>query len=348
MRIGLYGMPTAGKTYILEKISFMEVYNGSLLLRELDPCFDTRDRMGKERTRKALAASLIGKEFIMDGHYAFGDETVFTEEDGRLYDVILYLYLAPNELKRRMEASEKNRKYLKYDIARWQDREILGLREYCHKNNKDFYVLDNPPVNNASDVQVVLDFVQEIKNGYSCMRYARKCTEDILGKSSSGAVTLFDGDRTLITEDSSIAVFGYTTHLYDGNFYTGYQSWKQDREFRKYCFEVTEPSVHINTKIAFALVKNSFVLTSGHAIIWRLIAGQIGIVFYCGKEMSADTKFFVTKFLQEAGRHIIAYGDSMNDYYMLKQADKGFLVTRQDGSVSNSLKGMDMEGLIIV
>lgn len=38
----------------------------------------------------------------MDGHYAFGEETVFTEEDGRLYDVFLYLYRSPAVLKGRM------------------------------------------------------------------------------------------------------------------------------------------------------------------------------------------------------------------------------------------------------
>lgn len=348
MRVGLYGMPAAGKTYILEKISFMEAYAGSRLLRQLDPCFDTRDGAGRERSRKALAASLMGKEFIMDGHYSFGDETAFTEDDGRLYDVILYLYLAPDELRRRMGASGKNRKYLEYDTARWQAREIAGLREYCHRNNKDFYVLDNPPENSASDVQASLDFIQEIKDGYSCMEFAKKCAEDILEKSSSGTVTLFDGDRTLITEDSSKAVFGYTTQLYDGNFYTGYQSWKQGREFTQYSLGTAGVPVHVNAKTASAVTGDSFILTSGHREVWDNIAGQLGMGFYCGTEMSADTKFFVAKFLQEAGKHVIAYGDSMNDYYMLKQADEGFLVTRQDGSFSSSLKGMDMEGLTIV
>ena len=33
MRIGLYGMPTAGKTYILDKVDFLEVMSGSVLLR---------------------------------------------------------------------------------------------------------------------------------------------------------------------------------------------------------------------------------------------------------------------------------------------------------------------------
>ena len=42
------------------------------------------------------------------------------------------------------------------------------------------------------------------------------------------------------------------------------------------------------------------------------------------------------------------YGDGMNDYYMLKQADEGFLVMKQDSSISRSLKGKDLEGLKLV
>lgn len=38
----------------------------------------------------------------------------------------------------------------------------------------------------------------------------------------------------------------------------------------------------------------------------------------------------------------------MNDYFMLKQADKGYLVAKQDGTISRSLKGSDTEGLTIV
>ena len=43
MRIGLYGMPTAGKTFIMDRIDFMEVIVGSKLLRQYDPDFDTLD-----------------------------------------------------------------------------------------------------------------------------------------------------------------------------------------------------------------------------------------------------------------------------------------------------------------
>jgi len=38
----------------------------------------------------------------------------------------------------------------------------------------------------------------------------------------------------------------------------------------------------------------------------------------------------------------------MNDYYMLKQADEGFLIARADGTLSRSLKHMDVEGITVV
>lgn len=77
----------------------------------------------------------------MDGHYAFGDTIAFTEEEGNMYDVYLYLYIEPAVLRNRIKNSPKNQKYAQYDVEKWQRREIDGLREYCHKHNKDFYVV---------------------------------------------------------------------------------------------------------------------------------------------------------------------------------------------------------------
>lgn len=350
MRIGLYGMPTAGKTYILDRLDFIEVIVGSKLLREYDPDFDNRDEAGREQDRKDVARLMMKKEtFIMDGHYAFGDEIAFTEDEGRMYEVYLYLYVDPDVLKQRMESSEKNRKYLKYDIEKWQDNEISSLREYCHRNNKDFYVIDNPPDNASEDIESVIEFIKDITDGYSCVSYAEQCADDILKKCSSDVIVLLDGDKTLTIEDSSNTVFGYKTHLYDGNFYTGYQAWKQNREFKQYHFDdLTEMPVRLNEKVKSSLTTDSYILTSGHERVWRFISGRLGIGFYYGTEMSAETKLYITKLLQDKGKKVIAYGDGMNDYYMLKQADRGYLVSKQDGTISRSLKGRDLEGLIIV
>lgn len=350
MRIGLYGMPTAGKSYILNKIDFMEVIEGSRFLREYDPDFNLRDEAGRKKDRKAIAELLIKKDnFIMDGHYAFGDEIAFTEADGKMYDVILYLYVSPDTIKERMAASDKNCKYLNYDVNRWQNSEIEGLRQYCHSNNKDFYVLDNPPMDCFDDVSDVIEFIKEIINGYSCVAYAKECADYILNNSKTDTIVLLDGDKTLTIEDTSGTVFGYKTHLYDGNFYTGFQAWMQNEEFKMYSFdELTEIPVHYNETVKSAITEDTYILTSGHRRIWRFIADQLGVDSFYGTQMSAETKLFITKRLQEAGKRVVAYGDGMNDYFMLKQADKGYLITKQDGTLSRSLKGRDTEGLSIV
>lgn len=132
MRLGLYGLPAAGKTYILDRINGIKVFHGSDMLFDLDKDFHNTDENGRKAVRKELANSLLKENnFIMDGHYSFGDNVVFTKEDGKLYDAFLYLYIEPRVLKSRMEKSSKNIKYLKYDIKKWQNNEIEKLREYC-------------------------------------------------------------------------------------------------------------------------------------------------------------------------------------------------------------------------
>ena len=350
MRIGLYGMPTAGKSYILDKVDFLEVMSGSVLLREICPTFDSEDDHGKNMAREELAKRLLGVEsFIMDGHYAFGDKVAFNDMDGQLYDVILYLYISPDVLIKRMRESDKNKKYLSYDIEKWQMNEMESLRDYCHKSNKDFYVIDNPKDNYFTDVTEVVEFIKAIVNGFSCKRLAADCVEKILNSTDSEVITLLDGDKTITKEDSSRAVFGYTTHIYDGNFYTGFQSWRQAEEFKSYSFDdLKELPVGFNEKVCKALNKDSFILTSGHERVWRFIADYLGVPFFTGIEMSAETKFFITKKLQEAGKTVIAYGDGMNDYYMLKKADVGYLIPKEDGTISRSLKGKDLGGVDIV
>lgn len=350
MRIGLYGLPCAGKTYILNHIDFMEVISGSTLLHQYLPDFDMQSEEDKHLARKRMAQHLMTHtDFIMDGHDAFGDTIVFTEQDGQLYDVFLYLYIEPEILRRRMSASDKNKKYLQYDIEKWQKREIAHLRKYCHNNQKDFYVLDNPPSNVFDDVTDIIHFMRAIKDGFSCLAFARQCSKEILRTLHGDSVTLLDGDRTLAVEDTSKTILQYQTNLYDGNFYTGYQTWKQNHDFQNLVFPThCSMSVCLNQEVLQKVTSTAYILTSGHEKIWRGIALDLGMQFFGGSQMSAETKFFITQELQKAGKKVIAYGDSMNDYYMLKQADEGNLITKPDGTISRSLLGQNMEGLHIV
>lgn len=128
-----------------------------------------------------------------------------------------------------------------------------------------------------------------------------------------------------------------------------YKRIMQAKEFKAYRFEeLNELPFSFNENVCKALNKDSFILTSGHERVWSFISSYLDIPFYSGAEMAAETKFFITKMLQKAGKTINAYGDGMNDYYMLKQADKGYLVTKADGTVSKSLKGKDLGGIEFV
>lgn len=355
MRIGLYGLPTAGKTFILDAVRNFEVLAGSSLLRTLAPDFHALTAEEKTHVRKQLAEQLKAKDnFIMDGHYSFGDEVVFTDEDGKLYDVFLYLYVDSAILKKRMEDSLRNKKYLAFNVEKWQMLELESLRQYCHKHNKDFYVLDNLGKGYFPDISLVLEFIDSLAAGYSCVSYARKCVRDILEKTEARMICLADGDKTLTIEDSS-GVLGYKTHIFDGNFYTGFQAWRHNREMTDFlrfidwtCQPFEKLGIHFNRSVIERIKVPCFVLTAGHHGIWKEIASELKMSMYCGEQMSAETKYFIVKFLQEQGIRIVAYGDSMNDYYMLKQADEGYLIAKADGTLSRSLKYMDTEGITIV
>ncbi len=350
MRIGIYGLPTSGKSFVLEQVDFMESISGSSFLRQYDPYFDQQPESVKDEDRKAIATILLEKKsFIMDGHYAFGDNVVFTKEDGKLYDAFIYLYISPDLLRARMTNSHRNQKYLVYDIEEWQQKEIAGLREYCHKNDKDFYVIDNPPSFESSNVEIIIEFIKAISHGFSCRAFAEKCARALLEKTDFNVITLLDGDKTLTIEDSSNRVFGYQTHLYDGNFYTGYQTWKQFIEFSDYLIpDLHEFPVHMNNTVLSTATQVPVILTSGHPKVWSFIANSLRMQCFSGNQMSAETKYFITKYLQQAGKRIVAFGDGMNDYFMLKKADDAYLIKKPDGTISGSLKGRDLEGITIV
>ena len=354
MRIGLYGLPCAGKTYILESVRSFDVLVGSKMLLRLSKQFHSLAKDEKDMLRKKLAIDLKKKDnFIMDGHYSFGDEVVFTEEDGDLYDAIIYLYVQPDILINRMKDSAKNKKYLLYNIEKWQNFEVENLRHYCHVNNKDFYVVDNPLQGYFKDIRIIIDFIDNLSNGFSCRKFADKCAQKIISYDSGDTIVLSDGDKTLSCEDSS-ALVGYKTSLFDGNFYTGFQSWIQNRKFYDYIKEndclcdLGKLDIHLNETIIEEMKASGVILTSGYYEIWKQISDKLGIPFFYGEQMSAETKFFIVKYLQQAGKRVIAYGDGMNDYFMLKQADIGYLVLKDDGTISKSLIGRELGGIVLV
>lgn len=356
MRIGLYGLPCAGKSFIMDEVKNFEVCAGSKRLLEINPDFHSLTVEEQNNVRLQFADELKSKDgFIVDGHYAFGDNVVFTEADGDLYDTFIYLYVAPDILKKRMEDSVKNQKYVGFDIEKWQLFEIEELRRYCHEHDKDFYVVDNPESGYFADISLVLEFINSLACGFSCVLFAKKCANDILSKSGEEEViTLLDGDKTITTEDSS-GKLGYRTHLFDNNFYTGFQSWRHNLEFADFLRfndihvdDIDDLSMSFNNSVLDKVEGQGYILTSGYYGIWNKLADKLKMPLFYGNQMAAESKYFITKELQKAGKRVIALGDGMNDYYMIKQADVGYVVAKTDGSLSRSLKNRDMEGVEIV
>lgn len=357
MRIGLYGLPCSGKTTVLKSLNSLTVYYGSSMLEKIAPDFHSLNESNKETVRIKLAESMMKYDnFIMDGHHSFGDNTVFTLSDGQLYDTIIYLYVSPAILEYRMKKSSKNEKYLCFDIESWQEKEIEELRSYCHGHGKDFYVVDDPEVGYFSNMKMLNEFIEAITKGFSCYRYAVECADKILDFTQENKILLFDGDKTITMEDTS-GMLGYRTHLFDGNFYTGFQSWRHSKVFSDFLSRIPDVEGQIrklNIQFNYHILSHceesgeKTILTSGYHEIWQDLAEKLGMHVFYGEQMSAETKYFITKRLQEAGKTVFAFGDGMNDYYMMIQADKGYLATKKDGSVSRSLKGKKLEGLIYV
>lgn len=348
MRIAVYGLPCSGKTTLLKivKKQFpqLDQIDGSEKLKELSGTIQER--------RNLLLHFLLQKgNFIIDGHYEFirncTKEIVFTSESD-IFDVFFYLYQDSKVILQRMKESEKNQLYIPdseipwVEIEKWQQEEISALRAICHSNNKDFYVIDDYKTGFTN----FIPFLERILNGFSNIELARKIVSSI--NFSSSEVYLFDGDKTLASCDTSRSILNIKTSVFDNNFYSGYQFYLFDKEIESQKVSLSETveklsQIEYNNEIKVILNKNnSIILSSGQPEIWNRIGKKLEVLTFAGYSISAETKFFVTKFLKERYK-VFAYGDSKNDVFMLQEADCGFLVVNK--KISSSLKCSETQGL---
>ncbi|MDE7431915.1 MAG: hypothetical protein K2N34_08375 [Lachnospiraceae bacterium] len=353
MRIALYGMPCAGKTTLMETIPDVRVIHGSRELKRIsggsfselseEEKFDVRVKYTE------YIKELNDRVIISDGHYSFQNNVVFTEADGNLYDVFIYLYCSPKLLLHRYEESEKNTEYAKLSpaiIEQWQNFEIASLRFECHKRGKDFYVV--------SDGQTSLcrftEFINYIKGGYSSYKLAKGLVREIRAVYPEPCeLSIVDGDKTIIIQDSFRYCCNGTTSVFDGNFYTGYQSFLFQNDFGKITPDSDKIKLLEINETIFERIrdKNYIVLSSGITELWNQIGvGKKIMNVFANPMISADTKYFVVKILRNCGYKIVAYGDSKNDFYMLQEADAGFLYIGD--RLSSSLRDENMRAIHLI
>lgn len=350
MKYVLYGLPCAGKTTLLSKLTTPVIHGSTELNRMASGRFSDLpdDKKAELRVRYAEWLSKRNDSFISDGHYSFLDDVVFTDADGSLYDVFMYLYCDPEIIAQRLQLSPKNERFSKLSVERirkWQNYEIESLRKECHNRNKDFYVIHDA---SSADLQ---KFIDQIENGFSSYILAESIVNRIISIYSVPCeLHIVDGDKTIIEKDSfRVSTNNYITHVFDGNFYTGYQSLKftQETESLQYNMGILT-TICLNDAIYSKIAdKNYIVLSSGVRKLWDRLAELHDLKNVVADTLiSADTKYFVVKLLQGKGYEVIAYGDGKNDYYMLKQADKGYLYI---GSyLSRSLRDTDTSGINLI
>lgn len=346
----LYGLPCAGKTTLLSGLN-IPVINGSIELNKLAAGrFFELDDDEKNAIRVQYAEKLakMTGTLISDGHYAFPDKIVFTNADADTYDVFLYLYCEPETIRKRLSDSDKNARFSHIsaeNLGKWQHFEIEALRDECHKRNKDFYVI------NDTSSDELNDFIQMIENGFSSFHLAENIVDQIKSVYPEPCdICICDGDKTVIKQDSfRVCSDNHVTHAFDGDFYTGFQSSRFDNEIRgmRYDFEKLR-SIELNDLIYnYILTRNYFVISSGIVALWERISETLGLKNVIADTLiSADTKYFIVKLLQEDGYTITAYGDSKNDLYMLKQADDSYLYL--GNRISRSLAEANTSGIRLI
>lgn len=351
MRIALYGLPCAGKTTLMEQLKGIITVNGSKTLKSL--CNGNFSDLAEEekvavRIKYTEYLCSLNYEIILsDGHYSFLDKVVFTEQDSNAYDVFIYLYCDACVLKNRYYMSVKNEKYRDLSVTRienWQQFEIEGLRRECHTRNKDFYVMKC----NETTPDELSAFIHHINNGYSSFKLAQKLVSEICQKYPEPChIHIVDGDKTAIVEDSFRVCSNHKTKIFDGDFYTGYQSYCFAKETESLQYDYSKLSFITLNDDVWNIVQNEnyIILSAGITLLWDKLSSKFRFInVFANPLISADTKYYITKLLKQKGYIISAYGDSKNDLFMLKEADKGYFYIgkRLSKSLHNSiLNGLD-------
>ena len=354
MKIAIYGISCAGKdTFILEVIKRFPDFThikGSTRLNEISQksygcTFRKIDFQKQKKVREQFIFELKKSDnIIVDGHYCFPENEsyriAFTKSDSELYDIFIYLRALPAVVKERISLSEKNACYTSLsekDIENWQLKEISEMRDVCFKKEKEFIILDD-------DFEEDLAFLSEYFKTYpkmNAIRTAERIVEKICKSNPDNRkIALFDCDRTIIEEDTTIPFFELNNgsnkllkQIFYGDVYTVYQFWRQQKLYKDFLNFPRIENFNKNPQIINKLddLKNEgysiYGLTAGIYKIWNDINDRDRIfVEVLGNNLREDSfgiitdfvKGYTVKLLQNKGYVVFSTGDSMCDIYMVE------------------------------
>lgn len=169
--------------------------------------------------------------------------------------------------------SEKNGKFAGESIEslrQWQEFEINNLREECHRRNKDFYVVSD----NEEEQNKFFDFLSLLREGFSSYDLATDICNQIMEQfNKQDILYMVDGDKTIIIQDSYRFCCNGKTKIFDGDFYTGYQSFLFEKELQTASIDKSKiAEITINNEVYDIVASNNYVvLSSGIKDLWRVV-----------------------------------------------------------------------------
>lgn len=356
MKLVLYGISCAGKDTFISKFlkehSCFKHIHGSKRLSEIanekyGAEFQTQPTKTQNDIRKTFISELTNmNNIIVDGHYSFPNnneyETVFSDEDKNLYDVFLYLRVKPEEAHSRIAVSDKNMRFKNLsieEISLWQDKEISELRDICFVAHKEFIVLDEDFNRNLQFLNLYISDYPKM----TAIKTANRIVSQIKEQgSNSKKIALFDCDRTITKEDTTIPFFelnnGQTKllkEIFRGDVYTQYQFWRQQELYKDFSVYPDSKQFAYNNCVLDKLESlkregySIFGLTAGIYHIWKQINDEKALFTnVIGNNLKTDSvgiitdfvKGYVVELLQNDGFEVFSTGDSMCDIYMLEMA----------------------------
>ena len=361
MKIGVYGLPCAGKDTFnykfIRQFNFFIAIKGSsnldvIAMEKYSKYFKDLDDGKQAKIRRHFARCTLKStdNLIIDGHFCFPKEdgylTVLTDNDVKLYDIFIYLKVDPKTLHSRIAESEKNKLYQKLsieDIKKWQNKEIEDLRDIAFNNHKEFLVLGQE----YSESYKFLDLYLYYHTYFNAMEIAKRYIEEIKKLNCKNRkIAILDCDRTVSVEDTTISYFDLNRgnksklkDIFDGDIYTVYQFYKQQDLYKKFKIIPAHTDYEYNDLVLKQIDKlkkyNYTVvgLTSGIYEIWKNINEQNNFfTALLGNDLNGEeigivsdfVKGYICELLKKQGYKVTAIGDSMCDIYMLEES-KGFI-----------------------